>query len=259
MGCIMIPKIKFREMALQENIDIIKWAYYEKDATLNLQNYTIQCFPELADVDDAASKEDIYKKIEEVVTKKYIQHSKTIKNEVKRYNDIWKKYNDKYFNMLSKYFGVEWPSIEIIEGTVGLIPVFPRYLDNFSFSVGTGLEDCSLIKISAHETLHFIWFEKWKQLYPKTPRKEYDSPYITWQYSEMVTDPILNNKPFSDIFDNVFVERGYDSFYELYDGDNLVMDNLRNIYSENIPLNDKMNKGFEYIKSILEPINNKTK
>ena len=26
----MIPKIKFREMTLQENIDIIKWAYYEK-------------------------------------------------------------------------------------------------------------------------------------------------------------------------------------------------------------------------------------
>ena len=64
----------------------------------------------------------------------------------------------------------------------------------------------------------------------------------------MVTAPILNNKPFSDLFANVFSERGYDSFYELHDGDNLVMDNLRNIYSENISIYCKMNKGFEYVK-----------
>lgn len=55
----------------------------------------------------------------------------------------------------------------------------------------------------------------------------------------------------------MFVERGYDSFYELYDNENLVMDNLRNIYSENISIEDKMNKGFEYINNILEPANRK--
>ena len=128
----------------------------------------------------------------------------------------------------------------MIEGTVGLIPVFPRYLDKFSFSISTDVEE-------------------WKQIHPETPKREYDSPYITWEYSEMVTDPILNNKPFSEIFDNIFIERGYDSFYELTDNGNLVMDNLRNIYSENISVEDKMNKGFEYVKNILESTNNNIK
>ena len=73
----------------------------------------------------------------------------------------------------------------------------------------------------------------------------------------MVTAPILNNKPFSDLFANVFSERGYDSFYELHDGDNLVMDNLRNIYSENISIFCKMNKGFEYVKKVLQNKSNK--
>ena len=155
---------------------------------------------------------------------------------------------------------IKWPNnLKEISATVGLIPVFPRYLDNFSFSIGTGVDDSKLLEVCAHETLHFLWFEKWKQIHPETPRREYDSPYLVWQYSEMVTDPILNNKPFSEIFENLFVERSYDSFYELYDKDNLVMNNLRNIYSENIPIEEKMNKGFIYIKNILESKNNKTK
>lgn len=239
-------------MTLEENIDNIKWAYFEGDGVISVHNYTIQYFPELTNIDKNASKNETYKKIEEVVTREYQKNSEIIKNESKRYNEIWKNYNDKYFSLLSKYFGVEWPKLEIIEATVGLIPVFPRYLDNFSFSVGIKLEDWRLIKIAVHETLHFMWFEKWKLIHPETPRREYDSPYITWQYSEMVTDPILNNKPFSDLFGNLFIERGYDSFYKLQDGDNLVMDNLRNIYATEKSVEEKINDGFDYINSILE-------
>ena len=148
---------------------------------------------------------------------------------------------------------MKWPNeLDVIDAKVGLIPVFPRYLDTFSFSVSTGLNDFQLTEICAHETLHFLWFEKWKKIYPETPRREYDSPYITWQYSEMVTDPILNNKPFSDIFD--FQEHGYNSFYEMYDGEELVMDNLRKIYGESISVEQKIDKGFKYIKNILAPI-----
>lgn len=255
----MIPTIKFRKMNLQENIDIIKWAFYEQNGSLSVHDFTVGYFTELSVFDNNTPQEEVYKKIEEVVTKEYNKYLDKIKSETKRYNDIWKKYNNKYFSMLSTYFEIEWPNIDVIEGTVGLIPVFPRYLDKFSFSISTGVEEWKLIETSAHETLHFIWFEKWKQIHPETPKREYDSPYITWEYSEMVTDPILNNKPFSEIFDNIFIERGYDSFYELTDNGNLVMDNLRNIYSENISVEDKMNKGFEYVKNILESINNNIK
>lgn len=256
----MIPKIKFKEMTLQENIDIIKWAYYEQNGALSVHDYTIQYFPELAFIDNSITKEKVYQKIEEVVVNKYEKYREKIKLEVKRYNDIWQEYNDKYFDMLANYFNVEWPQISVIECTVGIIPVFPRYLDTFSFSIDIGVEDWKLIETAAHETLHFMWFIKWKQIHPETPREEYDSPYLIWQYSEMVTDPILNNKPFSDLFGTVFKEQSYDSFYELRDADNnLVMDKLRNIYRENIAIEDKINKGFAYIKRALETTNRKLK
>ena len=65
----------------------------------------------------------------------------------------------------------------------------------------------------------------------------------------MVTDPILNNKPFSTMFG--FAERGYDSFYELEDDSSKVMDKLRNIYSKDISIEEKMNDGFNYINRVL--------
>lgn len=243
-----IPKLIFRIMGLEENIDIIKWAYYEDNGLLSVHNYTINYFPELAKLDKNLSKEEIDKEIELVVKKDYIKYKDRLNEEVERYNNIWKEYNDIYFTKLSEFLEVDWPpTTKVIEATVGLIPVFPRYLDEFCFSISSGVEDWKLIETCAHEILHFLWFEKWRTIHPETPRREYDSPYLTWQYSEMVTDPILNNKPFNKLFN--FKEQGYDSFYKMYDGDTLVMDKLREIYSRDIPINEKINTGFDYIKN----------
>lgn len=246
-----LPILEFKKMTLEENIELIKWAYYEDSGVLSVHEYTIKYFPELANIDKTFAQNEIYIIIEDVVKKYYKKYEKEIDNEIKRYNDIWKKYNDIYLKTLSNYLEIEWPAnIDIIEGRVGLIPVFPRFLDSFSFAISTGVEEWKIIETCAHETLHFLWFQKWKNIHPETPRKEYESPYLTWQYSEMVTDPILNNKPFAEIFN--FEEKGYDSFYEMYDRETLVMENLREIYSENIHINEKIDKGYEYLKEFLE-------
>ena len=237
-------------MTLLENTNLIKWMYFDSNDSLDVHNYVIQFFPELADIDKEKSKQEIHTLIERVVEDDYKKYSDKMTSEADRYNKSWAKYNDKYFLELSRYLEINWPTkIKTINASVGLIPVFPRQLDDFSFSVATGIADSKLIKICAHETLHFLWFEKWKQLHPETPRREFDSPHIAWKYSEMVTDPILNNLPFSEIFD--FTERSYDSFYKLRDNDSFVMDNLREIYKSNLPIEEKINRGFDYINRVV--------
>ena len=245
-----IPRIIFKEMSLKENIDVIKWAYFENNGALSVHDFTVKYFPQLANLDSNLSKDEIYKVIEEVVTNDYNKYKNRITSETERYNMLWEQHNGSYLKTLSSYLNIEWPNdLKEINATVGLIPVFPRYLDDFSFSIGTGVDDSKLLEVCAHETLHFLWFEKWKQIHPETPRREYDSPYLVWQYSEMVTDPILNNKPFSTMFD--FIERGYDSFYELEEGPVKVMDKLRSIYSKDIPIEEKIDAGFDYINRVL--------
>lgn len=244
-----LPKIIFRKMTLEENIEIIKWAYYEKDDLLNIHEYALNYFPELKNIDNLKDKDKI---ISDIVKKEYVKHENDIKKDIERYKNIWNQYNDIYFLNLSNYLNINL-NIDIIEANVGLIPIFPRYLDTFSFSVSTNITNDKIIEICAHETLHFLWFLKWKIMYPDSKREDYESPNIIWKYSEMVVDPILNSSPFNNIFP--FKEKAYDVFYEIYDKEKLVMDNLINIYKENISIENKIKKGFEYI----EKINNETK
>lgn len=252
------PKIEFTPMTLEENIELIKWSFFDENEDLNIHNYTIEYFPELAKIDLNSKKEVVFENIRDIVTKDYKKYKERIESESVRYNKLWSEYNDKYFYMLSNFLGVNFPkNIKKIDAHVGLIPIFPRYLDSFSFSVSTNLEDWKLIEVAVHETLHFLWFEKWKIMHPETPRKHFDSPFNEWKYSEMVTDPILNNKPFAELFK--FTEKSYDSFYELYDNDELVMDKLRNIFSTNDSIEEKIEKGYKYISDYFNKTNTKNK
>lgn len=249
-----LPKIVFKEMSLKDNIDLVKWSFFESDDTLDLHAYTIKCYSELASIDLSLPKEKIYQRIEEVVTNYYNSNIDLIKKEASRYNDTWSKYNDYYFIALTKYLNISWPEDrKIITADVGILPVCPRYLDDFSFSLSVGEPEKGIIEICAHESLHFLWFEKWKNMYPETPREEFDSPYLPWKYSEMVTDPILNSKDINKVI-NV-LEKGYDSFYELYDGDEKVMDKLRSIYSTNSSIEEKIKTGYDYIREYEEKKN----
>lgn len=239
-------KIVFRKMTLEENIDFVKECFYENGDSLSLHKCTLEAFPELEKFNLNSNKEEVYKEIEKVVEERYLRLKDVIDTKVNEFSKIWNDYNDKYFKMLTSFFKIDFPKeIKIIDASVGILPVCPRYLDTFSFSVSIGIPNDNIIDLCAHETLHFLWFEKWKELYPNTPKEEFDSPYLCWQYSEMVTDPILNNEPFLSEFN--LNEIGYNSFYELYDDDDLVMDILRNIYSQEIPIEEKIKKGYEYI------------
>ena len=240
------PKIVFKAMDIESNIKLVKWAFSQGNGDLSVHDYTIKTFPELSNIDLNSSKEKIDCLISDVVIDYYEKNRKLINNSIDRYNGLWEKYNDVYFKMLSEFLGVEFPyNIKEIEASIGIVPVFPRNVDDFSFCLDPNVRDSKLIETCAHETLHFLWFEKWKKMYPETPRSNFDPPYMEWRYSEMVTDPILNNKPFNELFD--FTEKGYDSFYDLYDGDELVMDKLRNIYSTDDSIENKISNGYEYI------------
>ena len=129
-----------------------------------------------------------------------------------------------------------------------MIAVFPRYLDELSFSVGINLDEDFIIETVAHEVLHFFWFKKFKELFPDIPRREYDSPYLSWIYSEIVVDPILNSPEIKDILG--VNSKAYDSFYELDNGK--VINTLREIYQEDISIEEKIKEGYSYLKQYYE-------
>ena len=243
-----MPKVIFKKMSLEDNISFIKDIFEEKDdELLSVHTYTMALFPELKSISDDMSLEEKNILIEKVVTDHY---NKSLKfdNDIERYNNAWFKYNDIFFEKLIEFLNINWPKKhDIVEVTVGIIPVCPRYLDKFSFSVHDGIANEQLIETCAHELCHFLWFEKWKKLYPDCPREECESPSIAWQYSEAVVDPVLEASGIKKLFnsDNRF---SYDSFYENYDN---LMDVLVNIYQKNINIDNKIQEGFNYYKGMI--------
>ena len=104
-----------------------------------------------------------------------------------------------------------------------------------------------ICEVVAHECLHFLRFEKRKQIHPETPREEYDVPHLVWKYSEMVVDPIFQAINVYDLFQfNEEVRKNfrssYDSFYEMKDGEEGVMDHLIGIFQEDITIEEKIEK-----------------
>ena len=239
-----MKKVVFKKMDLQDNIDLVKLSYFDKDEILNLHECTINLFPKLKNINKNCKKEDIDRLIEEVVTEEYRKKEDLLTKNVDKYQKLWDKYNDSFLKILSMYLNVSLPNKDIV-ATVGIIPVCPRYLDEFSFSVHDDIPDNILIETCAHELCHFLWFQKWKKLYPNYNKDDFESPSKIWEYSEMVVDPILNSEEFVSLFGKK-TRYAYDYFYEK-DG---LMDGLFNIYSQDIPIEKKIIKGFQYIKKI---------
>ena len=246
----MIPRIKFRKMTKEENTDIIKWFYFRNNDFLDIQHYMLILFPELKNIDNNLSKEEVYKKIEEVVTYNYKENETNIEEEIKRYDTIWSKYNDIYMKTISDYLNIDWTNIDTIDASIGLIPVFPRNLDDHSFSLSIGVSKDTLIETCAHETLHFIWFKKWRELFPQCSKEKFNSPYLPWQYSEMVVDPILNSEIIKKILP--IKATAYNSFYEIKDGEENVMDNLNKIFEGQVPIENKIIEGYNYLCKTLK-------
>ena len=246
----MIPKVVFRPMTVDENIAVIEWAYFDNNGSLDVHNYVLEYYPELSNM-EGCEKKVILDRIKDVVSKDYYHYEQKIKDEVIRYQDTWDKYNDNYMLAVSKYLNCDWDNICSISASVGLIPTFPRYLDIYSFSLSTNVSRDKLIETVCHETLHFLWFLKWKSLFPSANRREFDSPFMPWVYSEIVVDPILNS-----IFDEKLSVpfKAYDSFYDYqYQGRN-VIDVLKDIYYDNNPIEEKIIRGYQYVSEAVTSI-----
>lgn len=243
------PKIIFKPITLEENIQIIQNFYFEEDEKSDFHNLLYEYFPELQDIHKNISKEEISTKIRDIITNYYTSNSQNIKEACKKYSNIWSKYNNIYFQKLSNYLNIKWPeNINEIICYIGMLPIFPRNLENYSFCINPHLNEEKLTEVCAHETLHFLWFLKWQTLYPEIPRTEYESPYLVWQYSEMVTDPILNNQELQSIFN--FTEKAYPEFYKLQKNGKFVMEELTKIFSANTNIEDKIKTGYEYLKNL---------
>jgi len=77
---------------------------------------------------------------------------------------------------------------------ISINPICPRFLNDWSFSIFYNYKEIShAMEVIMHESCHFLYFEKWRNLYPKMSPKKFESPYIEWHLSEIIAPIILND------------------------------------------------------------------
>lgn len=149
----------------------------------------------------------------------------------------WEKIGPEFLEALSEYFETEWPKDKPeIVGYITNMPVFPRFLDEYQFCVSYR-NTAGSIETSAHEILHFLWFKKWKEVFPEMNRGEYENPGLAWRLSEIM-DPIIL-QCHSKIKELIKPKGwGYSSFKDIKIGDVSMTEYFKKIYSDSVSAGD---------------------
>ena len=241
----MLPKINFEVMSIEEIAGILEWAILINDGPLPMSEYVFKLYPELKGLDwKILSVEEGTGKIKNIIYETYIKNTSKYERIINEYIEIWNQYNDLFMKNLSEVLNIDWSiQFENIKVKVGDIPVFPRDLENNCFYIGEMNKE-NLIKTIMHECCHFLYFEKWKQIFKNWKLEEFDSPHIIWYLSEMAIDPILNNSKIQEVYQIDF--KAYQSFYSIMvDGKNL-MEIIKDIYSKN-EIDEAIIKTYDFV------------
>lgn len=139
--------------------------------------------------------EEIYKELYRYSKSFVAKEKKKIEKQVRDYQKEWNRINDRFLKILAEDFQTEFPrNRKRITAYVSIFPIFPRFLDSWSFNVGYR-NPAMMKRVAVHEIIHFMYFKKWKEVFPKTKREEMESPQLVWKLSEILAPVILNNNP----------------------------------------------------------------
>lgn len=243
-----LPKVIFQKLDIEENLDsLVYYAKIENSANspLNFYKFTLNLFPQLkGKLKPNMTDKEIYMILDKEV-KPTLQKLQTTSDDIEKYQIEWDKVNDSIMKDLENKLNIQWPENETITCRVGLLPVCPRDIVGRTFDVNYGMKPEQIIPIAIHELCHFIYFEKWKQIYPNYKEEEFDNPHIAWYLSEAMIDPLINNQTFKKYTNEDL--SAYTHFYETNIEGKTIIDTLRDYMNHN-PIEQAIKMGYEFFQ-----------
>jgi hypothetical protein len=145
----------------------------------------------------------------------------------------WGERSDRFMQAISDLIEIDWPERDITAYLSAVCTINPRFLDTWSFSVYHGLPLNRMVGTAAHEITHFIYFEKWKEVFPDSDPKTFDSPHLEWHLSEIMAPIILNDPSIAPlVLEGDVKARGYPAYQRTMLGEQSVMERFTELYEE---------------------------
>ena len=244
----MIPKVKFKVASVKHMIDPVYDFLNPREGGWDWSRHILNKYPKLDKNLKNIKKTSERKEIAYNFFEKFILDNKiSLEKQAKEFQKEWNKINNKYMIALSEVLEIKWPQKDKqIRVFVSPNPICPRYIGKRIFDVYR-LSDMRWMKaVVMHEILHFLYFEKWKEVFPKTPERHFDAPYLEWDLSEMVTKAILSDDKIQKIFKHL--PFSYKEHRGIKINNKLLLDHLDEFYSNKKDFEDFLRKSRAFMK-----------
>lgn len=228
-----LPKVRFKLPTVTREAEMLTMFCQPRKGGWDWSHVIYRNHQELKDILKDKKPSEFY-----ACTQKYARacikkRKKELERLVTKYQKEWNAINDAYLGILSDHLESEYPKDrKIITAYVSIVPIFPRFLDEWAFNVSSK-NPKSMIPISMHEILHFLYFKKWMEVFPKTKRRQLDAPYLVWKLSEILDPIILNNN--SDIQKLLkYKHNNYSEFQNVKIGKKTLIKHFEDIYKKHL-------------------------
>lgn len=258
-----IPSVTFSLITFEQNMDLIAMflEFELMSEKKSNTNFFLEKFPAIKSIDYRNMKQQQLSGIFKLML--YEDWKKLMipyLDKVSFYQEDWKVINDRVMTDLSLRLNVEWPEDALdIEAFIGIFYSCPRNIGNRTFFISGDFNLNRMREVSIHEICHFIYFEKWKELFNDYDEVHYNSPHIIWHLSEAIIDPLLNNEVFIKHTQKEILS--YKVFYETMIDDKSVIDNLRHILT-NYPIEEAIKRSYNMFldnEDIIKPKESRNK
>jgi len=233
----MIPKLKFEVIDNPKGmINLINSFLLHSGKGFDWSSVYAKAYPEFGDLINKTHDPEEIKKISE--------------------NFFMNLYNSKLpeLEKISKNFQKEWPEdSKVLKAWISLNPICPRFLDQRAFDIYWKFSLDKMKTIALHEILHFIWFEKWKEIFPNYDKKEFESPHLVWKLSEMVPLAVLSDNSIQEIFKHE--PSVYNEWKSKQINGKPLLDHLQTIYDDKKSFEDFVKKSWEFVREHEKEIN----
>ncbi len=250
-----IPKVEFSVASLKVTLPIIQDFLNPRKNDWDWSGSIYRHYPELKNRLDRIKDINKRKKIEkEFFEEIFYEKKDELEMKKKIFQKEWNKVNDKIMIALSEVMEQKWPKQDRkIYAGISLNPICPRWIKDRSFDVFYDSTIKQMKETVIHEASHFLYFEKWKKVFPQTKEEEFDYPYLVWKLSEMVPAIILNDKKIQEVFRFKF--GSYDEFQNFLLNGQPILSYLQEFYDNRESFEDFLVKSWEFVKGNEKEIN----
>jgi len=240
------------------NIDLVaRWVspgYNRANKTLPFAESAYALFPELrGKISGGMTDAQIRKIVAPCVKRKLKENKRLIQKKTGYLQAYFQRINGALLAALADVHETRWPAgCQRIDCYAGYISRCPRNVITKKFWVSCTMDEEEIVRAAVHEMCHFMFYEKWKEIFGAVHPEDLGHPSPRWYLEEMAVDPLLNDVRIRAIVP--LEHRAYPQFYSETIAGAAVMDHIKGFYADRDSVEGFIRNAYRFVEGNIEEI-----